>query len=82
MIPDSPEKSETAPYEGTGELGGVNVGDEITYEIAYKNYKDFDATVTIKDKLDKNVEFVSASDNGVYNAATHTVTCTQGRCSW
>ena len=61
---DEPHKKETAPYEGNGVLGNVNVGDEITYEITYRNYKTEAATVIIKDKLDKNVEFVSASDGG------------------
>ena len=60
-----PEKKETKPYEGTGLLGNVHVGDEITYEISYRNYKSEAADVIIKDKLDKNVEFVTASDNGV-----------------
>ena len=44
--------------------GTVKPGDEITYEITYKNYKTTEATVKIVDELDKNVEFVSASDNG------------------
>ena len=38
-VPEEPHKKEITPYEGTGELGGVKVGDEITYEISYKNYK-------------------------------------------
>ena len=60
-----PEKKETKPYEGTGLLGNVHVGDEITYEISYRNYKSEAATVTIKDKLDKNVELVSADNGGM-----------------
>ncbi len=75
-VPEVPAKKETAPYKGTGTLGGVNVGDSITYEISYKNYKSLVADVIIKDKLDANVEYVSSSDNGVYDAATHTVTWT------
>ena len=59
-VPEEPHKKEIAPYEGTGELGGVKVGDEITYEISYKNYKTEAADVVIKDTLDPNVEFVSA----------------------
>ena len=73
---EPPTKQEVSPYEGNGALGGVDVGDEITYEISYRNYKNKAADVVIKDKLDKNVEFVSASDSGVYDAATHTVTWT------
>ncbi|MBQ8914495.1 MAG: DUF11 domain-containing protein, partial [Lachnospiraceae bacterium] len=73
---EPPTKQEISPYEGTGALGGVDVGDEITYEISYKNYKNRAADVVIKDKLDKNAEFVSASDSGAYDAGTHTVTWT------
>ena len=65
-VPEVPEKKETAPYEGTGVLGFVKVGDEITYEISYKNYKEEAAQVVIHDTLDSNVEFVSAtSDAGI-----------------
>ena len=71
-----PVKKETAPYEGTGVLGEVEVGDIITYEINYMNYKQEAATVVIRDPLDKNVEFVSADNGGIYNAKTHTVTWT------
>ena len=63
-VPEVPHKKEIAPYEGIGELGPVNVGDEITYQISYRNYKAEAATVTIKDTLDENVQFVSASDQG------------------
>ena len=72
-VPEEPHKRETAPYEGTGELGAVKVGDEITYEITYINYKDTEAAVTIKDTLDPNVEFVNASDDGVYDESDHVV---------
>ena len=72
--PENPHKKETAPYEGNGELGPVNVGDEISYQISYKNYKTIAADVVIVDKLDANVEFVSASNGGTYDAVTHTVT--------
>ena len=65
-VPDEPEKKETAPYQGTGELGGVKVGDTITYEISYENYKTETADITIVDTLDPNVEFVSASSGGRY----------------
>ena len=75
-VPEEPHKQEVAPYEGTGELGGVQVGDEITYEITYRNYKSVAADVTIKDTLDKNVEFVSASNGGTVRRGRHTVTWT------
>ena len=63
-VVDVPGKKEIEPYEGIGVLGGVFVGDEITYQISYKNYKTKKADVKIVDQLDKNVEFVSASDGG------------------
>ncbi|MBR4687220.1 MAG: DUF11 domain-containing protein, partial [Bacteroidales bacterium] len=63
-VPEGPAKQETEPYEGTGVLGAVKVGDEITYEISYRNYKAETADVVIKDTLDKNVEFVSADNGG------------------
>ena len=63
-VPENPHKKETAPYEGNGMLGGVHVGDEITYQISFRNYMTQAADVVIKDKLDKNVEFVTASNGG------------------
>ena len=77
-VPDEPHKKETVPYEGDGELGAVKVGQEITYEISYRNYKTTAATVVITDALDKNVQFVSASDTGhyIYDSVTHTITWT------
>ena len=63
-VPEDPEKEETAPYTGTGELGGVKPGEDITYTISYKNYKSVPANVVVKDTLDKNVTFKSASDSG------------------
>ena len=76
-VPEEPEKKETAPYEGTGELGAVKVGDVITYTISYENYKSTAADVVIKDTLDKNVEFVSASDDGKEAAGVVTWTLTK-----
>ena len=61
------EKRETEPYKGNGVLGGVKVGDEITYEIRYKNYKTEAADVVIKDRLDQNVVFVSADPEGEHS---------------
>ena len=75
-VPEKPEKEEITPYEGIGELGPVNVGDEITYRITYRNYKSDTANVTIKDTLDANVEYVSASDAGVYDEVNHVVNWT------
>ena len=64
-VEEEPHKKEVAPYEGTGTLGAVKVGDHITYEISYVNYKATAADVVIKDTLDKNVKFVSADNGGV-----------------
>ena len=75
-VPEEPHKKEVTPYEGTGELGGVKVGEEITYEISYKNYKAEAADVVIRDMLDEHVEFVEASDDGIYDAESHEVTWT------
>ena len=63
---DEPHKKEITPYEGTGTLGMVKVGDEITYEISYMNYKSTAADVVIKDTLDDNVKFVSATEGGIH----------------
>lgn len=68
-----PFKQEVAPYAGTGKLGEVNVGDEITYEIVYTNYKNKPVDVTIADLFDKNLKFISASDGGEYDAEEHGV---------
>jgi len=75
-VPEPPTKKETSPYKGTGTLGAVNVGDDITYEITYKNYKDSDATVVIEDKLDDYVDYVSSSDNGSLSGGVVTWTLT------
>jgi len=75
-VPEDPEKAETAPYKGKGELGSVKAGDSISYNIKFKNYKSKDADVKVTDKLDSKVEFVSADQGGTYDEATHTVTWT------
>ncbi|MBR3537647.1 MAG: DUF11 domain-containing protein, partial [Eubacterium sp.] len=73
-VPENPVKKEIDPYEGNGVLGGVNVDDLITYEISYKNYKNTAADITISDKLDKNVDYVSANKGGIYSVDDHIVT--------
>ncbi|MBQ2678146.1 MAG: DUF11 domain-containing protein, partial [Firmicutes bacterium] len=73
-VPEDPEKKETSPFEGTGLLGSVSAGDEITYKISYKNYKSKTADVKITDPLDENVDFVSASDGGREKGGTVTWT--------
>ena len=73
-VEEEPHKREIQPYTGTGMLGEVNVGDEITYEITYTNYKTEAADVVIKDTLDSAAYFLRASDGGSHDAGTHTVT--------
>ncbi|MCD7757719.1 MAG: DUF11 domain-containing protein [Clostridiales bacterium] len=56
------------------EYGEVDVDDSIRYSISYYNYHNTTATITITDELDDGVTFVRASDGGVYDVATHTIT--------
>ncbi|MBR4576465.1 MAG: hypothetical protein IKO25_04610, partial [Clostridia bacterium] len=77
-VPPEPVKKEVEPHAGTGLLGNVKVGQDITYEIDYYNYMDPTTTVVVKDKLDKNVKFKSAEPANLaeYDENTHTVTWT------
>ncbi len=71
IIPNPiPGKTETDP----GEDRQVKVGDRITYQITWSNQSEADAAVKVTDRLDKGVTFVSADNNGQYDAASHTVT--------
>ncbi len=81
MTPDQkrgPEKSVDVDGNGDFKDDGVMVesGTQVTYKIEYYNYKDTPETVTITDTLDKALDFVSASDGGVYDADTRTITWT------
>ena len=52
-----------------------NFGDGIDYTITVNNIGKADAKhVVVVDRLDKGLKYVSSSHNGVYDAATHTVT--------
>ena len=52
-----------------------NFGDNIDYTITVNNIGKADAkNVVVVDRLDKGLKYISSSDNGVYDAATHTVT--------
>lgn len=54
-------------------------GDKVGYMVQYRNYGSADATgVTIQTPLDEDYSFVSASDGGVYDASTHTITWNVG----
>ncbi len=71
IIPNPvPEKEEIDP--GANET--VYVGDQITYEIYWKNGHDTAADVTVTDPLDEGLDFVSADQGGTYDSATRTVT--------
>ena len=54
----------------------AKIGEELTYTIQYKNTELEAATVTIVDKLAEGLTYVdgSATDAGVYDEETHTVT--------
>ncbi|MBQ2678049.1 MAG: DUF11 domain-containing protein, partial [Firmicutes bacterium] len=68
----NPVKTETRP----GADKTVRVGDTVTYQISYCNYRPDAETIVITDELDENVKFVSASDGGKYDKSTHTVVWT------
>ncbi len=52
-----------------------NFGDTVTYTVTVTNNGIVDAkNVVVVDHLDKGLKYFSSSDNGVYDAATHTVT--------
>ncbi|MCD7929354.1 MAG: DUF11 domain-containing protein, partial [Clostridiales bacterium] len=75
--PVTPVKSVDLDADGVNDDGAnVAVGDVLTYSITYYNHHNTTATVTITDVLDAGVSFVSASDDGVYDADTNTVTWT------
>ena len=52
-----------------------NFGDTVTYTVTVTNNVIVDAkNVVVVDHLDKGLKYVGSSNNGVYDAATHTVT--------
>jgi len=52
-----------------------NFGDTVTYTVTVTNNGIVDAkNVVVVDHLDKGLKYVGSSNNGVYDAATHTVT--------
>ncbi|WP_447912069.1 isopeptide-forming domain-containing fimbrial protein [Microbacterium phyllosphaerae] len=58
----------------------VGLGEELTYDLSVRNHSaKTDATsVVVTDELPAQLAFVSASDGGVYDADTHTVTWNLG----
>ncbi len=59
-------------YDDNGE--SVQVGDIVSYEISYSNGYETAATVTITDKLDDGLTYISSEPEGTYDSATHTLT--------
>ena len=58
-----------------GEIKWVDIGETVTYSICFDNNNDNAVTnVSIVDTLPKEVSFVSANGNGVYDPNTHTYT--------
>jgi len=72
--PGVPEKMVAKDSPAGGEGGAVKSGDQIKYVITYKNDTNDTADITITDMLDQGVDFITASDNGVYDAGSHSVT--------
>lgn len=66
-----PEKSVDT---GDTTADSAQVGDTLTYTITYVNPTGQPADITITDKLDKGLTFVSASNGGNYNKESRTVT--------
>jgi uncharacterized repeat protein (TIGR01451 family) len=63
----------------TDGLATAKPGDTLTYTINYENYGSAPANdTTIVDTLPPRVSFVSATNGGTYNPATHTVTWNVG----
>ncbi len=54
----------------------ATVGQQLTYTVTYYNHHADAVTVTVTDRLDTGLEFVSASDGGAYDANTRTVSWT------
>jgi len=55
-------------------VGEVYIGSTFTYEITYENTNTYDVTnVTILDILPMELDFVSATDGGLYDSVTHMV---------
>jgi uncharacterized repeat protein (TIGR01451 family) len=55
-------------------VGEVYIGSTFTYKITYENTNPYDVTnVTIVDTLPPELDFISATDGGIYHPVTHTV---------
>lgn len=74
VIPKDPEKK-VSDISDSGKGGTpVKANDLITYDISYLNYDETSADILIEDRLPDGVDFVSASNGGSHDPATHLVT--------
>ena len=64
----------TGEKENKDEDGIVKPGDPVTYEIKLSNSGTIEGTTTVVDNLPAGVEYVSSTNNGVYDAENRTVT--------
>ncbi len=58
----SPEKTEVDP----GDKKIVQVGDTITYEVSWKNYRDKTADVEVMDRLDPGVDYIDGTADFIF----------------
>lgn len=73
VIPDPEKKVSTRTrYDIDGDL--VYAGDELVFEISYKNPADETKNYTVTDKVPEWTKFVSAENGGVYDEGTGLVT--------
>lgn len=73
VVPGGPAKKVSATSAAGQNGGAVQKGDEVTYNITYQNYTAATANVTITDRLPIGVDFVSATNGGRYDTASHMV---------
>ncbi len=69
-------ETETYVPAKTKDKDVYGIGEPIHYTIAYKNTQDVPAVITITDKLDERLTYVSAGAGAVYDMQNHTVTWT------
>lgn len=74
VVPESPIKMVSGTSEAGQDGAIVKTGEHITYDVNYLNYQKTAATVVITDSLPDGTDFLSATNGGEYDKATHTVT--------
>ncbi len=72
--PEDPTKEVSSDAGRVTDGTEVEIGDELTYTIEYKNGHSTAATVTITDVLDAGLDFVSATEGGTYDSDIRTIT--------